>query len=409
MSEYFEADFFLGNRARLQDMFTGTAPIVLTANGLMQKAADETYRFRQDSNFWYLTGIDEPNVILVIDKGKEYLIVPELSHAREMFDGAIDTNALAKISGVKEVVTEKEGWKRLNSRLKRAGTVAVIAPNPSYVEHLGMYSNPARRRLTRQLKKINPKLELLDLKQHLQRLRMIKQPAEIEATKKAIEITATALKKIERKFNKGAYDNEFAIELDLTRYFVAGGARGHGFDPIVAGGSKSTQVHSMSNDAPVDESKPMLLDVGADFEHYAADITRCWAIKPTKRYQQVYDSVAEVADHAMALLKPGVVLHEYEQTIEHFMGEKLRGLGLIKTIDSESVRHYFPHMTSHFLGLDVHDFGDYDTGLKPGAIVTVEPGIYIPEEGIGIRIEDDILITEDGHINLSASLPRSLS
>lgn len=406
MKSEFTADFFRGNRERLRKLFTGTAPIVLTANGLLQKATDETFRFRQDGSFWYLTGIDEPNVILVMDKGKEYLIIPDLTPSRIAFDGAIDTEVLSAKSGIAEVLLEKDGWKRLGGRLKRASSVAVLSPADTYIKALGMYTNPARQHLIREMKRHNAKLTLLDLRQHLQRMRMVKQPAEIKTLTHAIAITTGALKKIERSFRKGQYKHEFEIEMDLTRYFWQGGGSGHGFEPIVAAGAKASTIHPFGNTARIRPNQPLLLDVAAAYDHYTADISRCWTARPTKRYRAVYETVKEVADFAMASLKPGVIMKEYEKQVEYMMGEKLRELGLIRTIEHEAVRHYFPHATSHFLGIDVHDLGDYGHPIEPGVIVTVEPGIYIPEEGIGIRIEDDILITPEGSQNLSAGLAR---
>jgi Xaa-Pro aminopeptidase len=405
---YFSADFFKANRARLQTLFTGTAPIVLTGNGLMQRSTDTAYPFTQDGNFWYLTGIDEPNIILVIDKGKEYLIIPELSAVRQAFDGQQDSNELSQISGVEEVLSEKEGWRRLNARLKKAGSVAVLSPSSSYIEPLGMFTNPSRRRLIRELKKQNELLTFLDLRAHLQRMRMIKQAPELEAIKQAILVTTAGLAKVHKKFERGAYTNEFEIELDLTKHFFQNGGKGHSFEPIVAAGDKACTIHPQDNHNELQEKQPILLDVGATVDHYVADISRTWFIEPTKRHQAVHAAVVEVADYAKGLLKPGVLLREYEQDIEHFMGEKLRALGLIKNIDHDSVRQYFPHATSHFLGIDVHDVGDYDLPLEANTVLTVEPGIYIPAEGIGIRIEDDILITESGHENLSDVLSSDL-
>lgn len=408
METLFAADFFKGNRQKLRSLFTGKAPIVLTANGLFQKSADETYHFSQDSSFWYLTGVDEPNVLLVMDKDKEYLIVPELSHAKEMFDGAINREKLMACSGINEVLSEKEGWKRLGKRLKNVQNVAVLASAPSFIEPLGMYTNPARRRLIREIRKYNSGLNLLDLRQHLQRMRMVKQPIELAAIQKAIDITVFGLKKTQAKFEKGLYENEFEIELDLTKFFKQKGASGHGFDPIVAGGPRGAQIHYMDNNAAVNHKDPMLLDIGARYQHYSADISRCWIAEPTKRFQAIYEAAREVADYSISILKPGVIIQEYEKLVEEFMGEKLRTLGLIKTISSESVRHYFPHRVSHFLGIDVHDVGDYEYPIEPNVVLTVEPGIYVPEEGIGVRIEDDVLITDKGVDVLSAKLPSVL-
>lgn len=148
--------------------------------------------------------------------------------------------------------------------------------------------------------------------------------------------------------------------------------------------------------------------MGAGVANYSADISRSWAVNPSKRYQAIHSAVIEVTVFAKGLLKPGVLLKDYEQSVEHFMGEKLRELGLIKNIEHENVRQFFPHSTSHFLGIDVHDIGDYGLPLEAGVVLTVEPGIYVPEEGIGIRIEDDILITTDGIENLSGSLSNEL-
>ena len=404
MGEHFNADFFKGNRARLQSLFTGTAPIVLTGNGLLQRSTDTAYPFTQDGNFWYLTGIDEPNVILVMDKGKEYLIVPELSEVRQAFDGKQDINALSAISGVVEVLSEKEGWRRLGTRLKRVSSVAVLSPSASYIDSLGMFTNPARKRLIRELKKRNELLTFLDLRAHLQRMRTIKQPHELAAIEQAIAITAKGLQKVQKKYLRGGYENEFEIELELTNAFFAGGGRGHSFEPIVAAGDKACVIHAQDNHRPIVAGQSLLLDVGATYEHYAADITRSWCVEPSKRYKAIHAAVREVADYARDILKPGVKLHPYEQQIEQFMGEKLRELGLIKNIEHEAVRHYFPHATSHFLGIDVHDVGDYDLPLESGVVLTVEPGIYVPEEGIGVRIEDDVLITETGNQNLSGML-----
>ena len=405
---HFSADFFKANRARLQTLFTGTAPIVLTGNGLLQKSTDTAYPFTQDGNFWFLTGIDDPNVILVIDKGKEYLIVPELSEVRQAFDGKQDIHEISLISGVEEVLSEKEGWRRLTARLKRVSSVAVLSPSSTYISALGMFTNPSRKRLIKELKKRNELLTFLDLRAHLQRMRMVKQDAELEAIKTAINATTAGLSKVQKKFVKGSYANEFEIELDLTKYFFQNGANGHSFEPIVASGDKACTIHPQDNHRELTKNQPLLLDVGAVAHHYAADISRSWCLAPSKRHQAVHAAVVEVADYARGLLKPGVLLKPYEQQIELFMGEKLRELGLIKNIDHDSVRHYFPHSTSHFLGLDVHDVGDYELPLEKGVVLTVEPGIYIPEEGIGIRIEDDVLITQDGHENLSGYLSTEL-
>jgi len=408
----FDSSFFAGNRERLRQLFTGTAPIVITANGSLQMAADEAYPFHQDRNFFYLTGISEPGLILVMDKGKEYLIVPPREVVMEQFDGAIDFTQLSRISGIQTIMYEKEGWKQLSSRLKKVQHVATLGAAPHFIDFLGMYSNPARAELHKRMKDSNPNLELLDLRTHLGRMRMVKQPVEIEAIQRAIDITIDTIKDITRPKQLAKYAYEYEIEADLFRGFRRSGAQGLAFPSIVASGERSCTLHHMLNNAALVSGEPLLLDVGAQVDYYAADLARTYVVgatAPSRRLQQVYSAVCEVQDYAFSLLKQGVKIREYEQQVEAFMGEKLRELGLIKTIEHDKVRHYFPHATSHFLGLDTHDAGDFDHPFEPGVVITVEPGIYIPEEKIGVRIEDNVLITEDGIKNLSARLPRELA
>jgi Xaa-Pro aminopeptidase len=155
----------------------------------------------------------------------------------------------------------------------------------------------------------------------------------------------------------------------------------------------------------------VVIDVGAAYDHYAADITRTVPVGKdmSRRQSQVFNAVVEVQTYAYEQLRPGVRIKEYENAVEHFMGEKLRELGLIKTIDSEQVRKYYPHATSHHLGLNVHDVADYERPLEAGMVITVEPGIYIPEESLGVRIEDDVVITDTAIDIITSGLPTQLS
>jgi Xaa-Pro aminopeptidase len=409
MESKFTSEFFAGNRQRLKELFTGTAPIVVSANGLLQRGADSTYAFAQDANFWYLTGIDEPDIILVIDRDKEYLIVPGRSASRQAFDGATDEEALTRRSGIRTIYDDKTGWEQLSKRLKKVKHAATLATPPAYVEHYGMYTNPARAALVTRLKTAKEGLELLDLSPHLVRLRMIKQPAELEAINRAISITIATIKDIIKPAKLRSYAHEYEIEADLSRGFRRKGAAGHAFEPIVAGGPRACTLHNVSNSGALSADELVIMDVGAEVEHYAADITRTISLSaPSRRQQAVHAAVLEIQKVAFDLLKPGVMLREYEQQVEQFMGEKLRELGLIKTISHDNIREFYPHATSHFLGLNVHDIGDYDHPLEPGMVLTVEPGIYIVREGIGVRIEDDVLVTPGGIKILTDKLSRDL-
>jgi Xaa-Pro aminopeptidase len=242
------------------------------------------------------------------------------------------------------------------------------------------------------------------------KMRMTKQPVELAAIQRAIDITIDAFKDATRAAKISKYQYEYELEAEITRGMRRRGADGHAFPPIIAGGLNGCTLHYIENNSKINRGETIVLDIGAQYAQYAADLTRTIVLEtPTKRQQKVYTAVCDAADYARSLLKPGVIIRDYEKDVEHYVGEKLRELGLIKTIDSESVRRYFPHATSHYLGLDTHDTGDYSAPLEPGVVMTVEPGIYIPGEKIGVRIEDDILITEDGNNIMSGRLSRSLN
>lgn len=409
MESHFTSEFFENNRLRLRELFTGTAPIVISANGLLQRGADSGYGFSQDANFWYLTGLDDPDLVLVMDRDKEYLIVPGRDANREAFDGAVDREQLVRCSGINTIYSDEEGWQQLAGRAKKVKHVATIAPPPAYVDHYGLYTNPARAAMIAKLKEHNEDLQLLDLGPHLARMRMIKQPAELVAIQAAIDITLASLKDAFRPAKLGKYAYEYELEAEIGYGFRRRGATDHAFAPIVAGGARACTLHNVANEAPLSSDELVVADVGAEVEHYAADITRTISLSaPSRRQQAVHAAVLETQEYAIGLLKPGVLLVNYEHDVEHFLGEKLRELGLVKTISHDNVRAFCPHATSHFLGLNVHDIGDYERPLEPGVVLTVEPGIYIREEAIGVRIEDDILITEKGSRNLSRKLPREL-
>jgi Xaa-Pro aminopeptidase len=345
-----------------------------------------------------------------MDKNKEYLILPERSDVQQIFDGAMDTEVLKKLSGIDTIISHKEGWKQLGSRLKKIKHLATLPIPPAYSSTFGFYANPSRHNLFSRVKEINPDIAAIDLRQALTRLRVVKQPPELEAIQRAIDITIDTLNSINRPRKFSSYENELEIEADISRRYRLGGAEDHGFTPIIAGGSRSCVVHNLSNNHQLKAGELVLIDTGAQLSHYSADITRTYSYRklPTSRQRAVYAAVREVQEYALGLLKPGTVIKDYEAAIEQYMGEKLRELGLIKIISSDAVRRYYPHAASHFLGLEVHDIGDYNAPLAADMVLTVEPGIYIPAESIGVRIEDDVLITKDGNKVLSARLSREL-
>ncbi len=404
MKSHFTSKFFAGNRARLRKSCDESL-IVITANGLLQRGADSAFSFAQDANFWYLTGIDEPDVVLVIDGDQEYLILSSQSDYQKTFDGTAPQAELARRSGIKVAYDSQEGWEKLGARLKNTKRVATVSPAPAYVDTYGMYTNPARAALVEKLKSHRQNLKIENVAPQLARQRMIKQPPEIAAIQAAIDITAASLKDAFRS----KYKHEYELEAEITAGFRRRGASGHAFEPIVAAGKRACTLHNVANDGAIGRGDLVVVDVGAEVEHYAADITRTVSFgRPSARQKAVYDAVLEAQKFAISLLKPGVEFKDYREQTDRFMGEKLRELGLIKTINAKNISKYYPHSISHFLGLNVHDAGDYGQPLQAGMVLTVEPGIYIPKEGIGVRIEDDVLLTEKGCEILSRKLPRRL-
>lgn len=400
----FSSEFFAGNRRALVARVQADVPIVATANGLLQRGADSSYAFSQDANFWYLTGIDEPDITLVVDGDDTFLIVPARDMSRATFDGSIDEKQLAERSGVTKIVDEVTGWKHLGAILEKSSRVATPAAAPNYLQQYGMYANPSRARLIEQMQQHVPELTVIDIRADLAHMRMYKQAPELLALQRAIDITAETLNEVTAKARLAAYRHEYELEAAISHGFRSRGAAGHSFEPIVAGGKNACVLHNVANNDALNTGDMIVCDVGAEVEHYAADVTRTVAAKKrSARQQAVYDAVREVQAFGLELLRPGADLRTFEDKVAARMGKHLKALGLITRSDHESVRKYFPHATSHFLGLNVHDVGDYTRPLKPGVVLTCEPGIYIPEEGIGVRIEDDVLITEKGNRVLSAA------
>ena len=403
MTSEFTSDFFRGNRRRLRALVNSKAPIVVTANGMLQRNGDTTYQFRQDSSFWYLTGVNVPDAVLVIGSTKEYLIIPEQQAHQTVFDGPILEEQISLRSGIAEILPHKEGWKRLSLLLKRSQHVATFAPPAAYLDFYGFYTNPARAALAAKISAINPALEVTDLRQQLSVQRMVKQPPELSTIKKAVAITLNGIEHVRKNLAK--YNYEYEIEADLTSVYRKSGSQGHAFHPIVAAGKNACTIHYLANNDSLKNASFVLIDTGAEVDEYAADLgSTYWFKDRTDRENKIYESVISVQAYAYSLLKPGVLIKEYEKQIEQFMGEQLRALGLIKTIERDTVRRYFPHATSHHVGLDAHDAADYERPLEPGMILAVEPGIYIPEETIGVRIENNVLISEGGIEILSEGL-----
>jgi Xaa-Pro aminopeptidase len=409
MSVHFDPEFFTRNRARLRGLFPDKSLIILTANGILQRSADNPFAFHQDPSFWYFAGTTEPDLILVMDHDEDYLILPGRSDFHDLFDGALDRDGLKQSTGIGTLYDEEEGWKKLAKPLKKLGKAHTVTAPPQYLEPYGFYPNPARARLETRLREVSPKVEFTDIREQIANLRIIKQAVEIDAIQEAVDVTVEGIKYVTESWRGVSYEYEYEIEADLSREFRRTGAGGHAFSPIIAGGLRACTIHNQSNQAKLDHEELVLLDVGAAVGMYNADISRTISLgKPTKRQKAVHDAVVDAQEYGISLLKPGVSFKDCELEVRKFMGKKLKELKLINSAeDEEEIRKYYPH-APHYLGLDVHDAGDYKRPLEAGMVLTVEPGIYIPEESLGVRIEDDILITKDGCSILSEKLPKRL-
>lgn len=399
----FSNDFFSANRSKLREDCPNDGLIIISANGIVQRAGDSGYPFRQDSNFWYLTGIDTADAILVLTSKSEFIILPERNPMMDYFEGAIDTEQIAKASGIESIMSNHQGWEQLMHCTKNSKTINSCLYK-GYDQRHSLYLNPSKPRLISRLKKIAPKAMLNDVRPLLARMRMVKQPDEINAIQKAVDITVESFNKI---FSDNWYTRskqESLVSAKLGYEFTKHGGQ-LAYPSIVAGGGRACTLHYEHNNQPIDKNELLLVDAGAEYNMYASDISRVYAPdKMTAKQKDVYEAVKDIQSYAISLLRPGVDIKQVDKKVEKKIGQFLKANKLITKQDPSQIRKYYPHAVSHHLGLDVHDVADYSFSLAEGNVITVEPGIYIPEWNIGVRIEDDILITQTGYKNLSANL-----
>ncbi|MDB5160346.1 MAG: putative Xaa-Pro aminopeptidase [Candidatus Saccharibacteria bacterium] len=396
-----DKDFFTHNRQAIFDV-VGADVLVFAGNILVQRSNDASYAFEQEANFWYLTGIDTAGWRLIIQKEKVSLVAPDVDEVHRTFDGSLSNDEAKKTSGVDEVLSYQEAQELLENLKDFEPTVASLGEDPRK-GHYDFALNPGPVDVLHELQELFG--EVQDCRKALAALRAVKQPEEIDLIRSAITITTEAFELVRNTIHQ--YSFEYEIEADFTAYFRKKGARGHAYDPIVAAGKNAVTLHYSKNQAPLVPGALVLLDVGARYNGYAADITRTYAHGEVSDRHRAVHLAVETAHHKIIdLLEPGLNVKAYFDKVDRIMLVALNELGILK--EKADYRKYFPHSVSHGLGIDVHDSLGGPDEFKPGMILTVEPGIYIPEEGIGVRIEDDILITETGHENLSERLPTGL-
>ena len=380
---------------------------VVTAFTQMQRTNDAAFAFEQESNFWWLTGIDVPDWWVIIDgqRTKSWLVAPAVSVAHQIFEGSLSVEAAKRISGIDTVLSQDEAMAMLRDLAKKHSVVHAIG-DPAHTEYYDFTLNPAPKKLWNMLERTFADVQ--DCRLSLAKLRAIKQPEEVTAIKKAIKLTVDGFNAVKQKLPDLRY--EYEIEAEFSYFFKKNGATGHAYDPIIASGKNACTLHYDANEDRLKKSSLVLMDIGARLDGYAADISRTYGLgEPTQRQRQVHAAVQVAQQEIIKLIKPGLLVADYYTSVDVIMKQALVGLGLLRSTDDDATyRRYFPHAIGHGLGVDVHDSLGQPVEFLSGMVLTVEPGIYIPEEGIGVRIEDNILVTDKGHTNLSKALSTSL-
>lgn len=399
------AEFFKRNRQILSERLQGGL-ISIAAYDRLQRSNDTTFQFEQESNFWYLTGIEEPGWKLIYDgmTHHSWLVMPETDDVHRTFDGELSPEDAKRISGVNEVVMQDE-LLPLYRRLARTHSLAYTIDQPSHSDHFNFSLNPGLYQHIKQLERNYPKVQRAN--KELSKLRAIKQPEEIAAIESAIKQTIAAFRDVRERLNE--FKHEYEIEAEFGYHFRRNGSNGHAYDPIVGAGANACTLHYIKNSDPIKAKQLVLIDVGARRHGYAADITRTYAKgEPTKRQRDVHEAVRRAQAKIISLLGPNLLVDEYQRAVDQIMLDAIVSLGFAHDDDKDAVHRYMPHSVSHGLGIDVHDSLGAPRLFEPGMVLTVEPGLYLPEESIGVRIEDDILITETGARNLSVRLSTEL-
>jgi Xaa-Pro aminopeptidase len=422
-------------REQLKNFIDSIGPdavAIIPAAHEARRSYDTEYKFRQDSDFWYLTGFPEPDAIAVIDganrKNPYTLYVrprdPEMETwfgRREGVEGAVRNHSAHKAHSVEKF--EADLAKILDGHEKLYYRFGV--DNALDMQILTYLSGQRQRRL----KTAYPPHTIVDPTIVIHEMRLHKTPEEVELMQTAATISAEAHVLAMQKTRPGM--NEFQIESLIEAYMRDNGASGVAYNSIVGGGENATILHYVENNRPLKDGDLILIDAGAEYQGYAADITRTFPVngKFTQAQRDVYDVVLDVQEQCIEATKTGNTVKARPEMSIELLTEGMKKLGLLKgntkdLIKKKSFMKYYMHGVGHYLGLDVHDAGRYFTDqtaknsrpFAPGMVLTVEPGLYIPPDdksapakyrGIGIRIEDDVLVTEEGNRNLTAKVPKN--
>ncbi|MCG8329597.1 MAG: aminopeptidase P N-terminal domain-containing protein [Chitinophagales bacterium] len=407
---------FQMNRKRFMRKMQPDSIAIFHSNDLMPRSGDTYYPFRQNSGLFYLSGLDQEESVLVlfpdcIKEGfQEIAFIKRTDEAIAIWEGEKYTKEKAQeISGIERIFWLDEMDAILHELILLSKRIYL-----NLNEHDRFQSPVSSRdlRFVRQLQDSYPLHKFHRSQPILKKLAMVKSPTEVALIQHAANITGKAFQRVMNFTRPGVM--EYEIEAEIIHEFIRSGANGHAYDPIIASGANSCVLHYGMNNQRCKEGDLLLLDFGAEYANYASDLSRTIPVSGqfTERQKAVYNAVLHTMKEAKQMLVPGTTLEEYHKEVGKIMESELLELGLLSSTDIKNqdkkrpaYKRYFMHGTSHHLGLDVHDLSNRYDPIQAGMVFTCEPGIYIREENIGIRLENDILVTDNGPIDLMENIP----
>ena len=398
--------YFITRRNKLADKLNDSEIMILFSGKAPLKSADENYSFTPNRNFFYLTNIDEEEDIYVIyrenNEVHEIMFIHRYNELEAKWIGAkYDEEYVLNKSGVKEIYYLDEFESFVDTNINRFNILYLdLEKDDSLTLHT------QGQLFYKHIKEKFNSIEINDAYNVISSLRMVKDELEVDKIKKAIEITRLGIEKMMLNASDIKYEYELEAYFDFT--IKQHGASDFAFKTIAASGKNAAVLHYSKNNSLVNKEDLILFDLGAEFEYYKADISRTFPIlgKFNDRQKLLYNIVLNGQNEVFKYIKPGITTKQLNEKLINYYAIELKKIGLIN--NEEEVRKYYFHGVSHHLGLDTHDACIYGEPLVEGNIITVEPGLYIEEENIGIRIEDDVLITKDGFINLSSNIIKTV-
>lgn len=409
---------FIKNRKKFTERMQPNSIAVFTSNDIFPTGADSTLAFEQNKDLFYLSGIDQEDSLLVLfpdayfEKNREVLFVTETNEHIAVWEGEkLTKEAATKTSGIKNVQWRDQFKSTLYGLMAQADTI-YINTNEHYRAG-NIKTQTQQDRMNDWLEENFPAHKVAKTNPHLQHIRSIKEQAELDLMQTACDITNKGFRRVLNFVKPGVM--EFEIEAEYMHEFLRNRSDGFAYTPIIASGKNAIVLHYIENNQECKAGDLILMDVGASYANYRSDMTRTIPVSGqfTKRQKEVYQAVLDVKDEATTLLVPGNNWHDFHKEVGKIMTSKLIDLGLLTKTDVENeipdwpaYKKYFMHGTSHHIGLDTHDYGLLHEPFEPNMVFTVEPGIYIPDEGFGIRIEDDVVVQESGEpFNLMRDIP----